>query len=318
MLPTMNRLLQKLMPYITPTAVVIGVIFSDMLEFFVFLVPWIFAFMTFSGSLGSNFHNLKNVLRNPLSIVLCLVILHIIMPLIAYGTGLIIFPDDMNTVIGLILSFLIPTGITSLIWAAIYKGNVVLTLSIILLDTLLSPLVVPFVLKFLVGNSIEMNVLDIMNGLIWMIVIPSLLGMLVNQFAKKEVTRTLEANLAPFTKIGIGTVVAINSSAVAPYFKNFDLKMTAIAVTVFSLAIVAYFIGFFFGKFMKMDQGTVVSLTFNSGMRNISGGAVIAITYFPAAVAVPVIVCMLFQQVLASFTGSILTKYYLEPTPEMT
>jgi bile acid:Na+ symporter, BASS family len=47
---------------------------------------------------------------------------------------------------------------------------------------------------------------------------------------------------------------------------------------------------------------------YNSGMRNISAGAVIAITYFPAPVAIPVIVGMLFQQVLASLVGSVLDK----------
>jgi predicted Na+-dependent transporter len=45
-------------------------------------------------------------------------------------------------------------------------------------------------------------------------------------------------------------------------------------------------------------------------MRNISAGAVIAITYFPAAVAVPVVVGMLFQQILASLNGYFLNRYY--------
>ena len=45
-------------------------------------------------------------------------------------------------------------------------------------------------------------------------------------------------------------------------------------------------------------------------MRNISAGAVLATTYFPAAVAVPVVLGMLFQQMLASFFGYSLDKYY--------
>jgi predicted Na+-dependent transporter len=45
-------------------------------------------------------------------------------------------------------------------------------------------------------------------------------------------------------------------------------------------------------------------------MRNISAGAVIATTYFPPQVAVPVVVGMLFQQVLASFSGYLTNRYY--------
>ena len=51
-------------------------------------------------------------------------------------------------------------------------------------------------------------------------------------------------------------------------------------------------------------------------MRNISAGAVIAVTYFPSAVAVPVILGMLFQQMLASFYGSFLSRYYLKHAEE--
>lgn len=39
---------------------------------------------------------------------------------------------------------------------------------------------------------------------------------------------------------------------------------------------------------------------FNAGMRNIAVGVVLATTYFPSKVAMPVVFGMLFQQVLAS------------------
>jgi bile acid:Na+ symporter, BASS family len=76
---------------------------------------------------------------------------------------------------------------------------------------------------------------------------------------------------------------------------------------VFLLAALGYIIGYLFAKQLKQSNDNVIALTYNSGMRNISAGAVIAITYVPAPVAFPVIVCMLFQQVLASITGSILS-----------
>ncbi|MGP4067354.1 bile acid:sodium symporter family protein [Halobacillus sp. B29] len=312
MIRTFNQFLQKIMPYLTPSAVVIGVVFSDWFDSLVFLVPWIFAVMTFAGSLGSNFTDLKKVLRHPVSMIACIMVLHIVMPLIALGVGTLIFGSGAHTTIGLVLSFVIPTGITTLIWVSIYKGNVVLTLSIILVDTLIAPLAVPFVMHMLVGNAVEMNIQEIMNGLLWMIVIPSLVGMFINQFAEKEFTERLESNLSPLTKLGIGAVVTINSSAVAPYFININGKLILIGVVVCMLAVLAYFIGFLTGKLLKIGRPSVISLTFNSGMRNISGGAVIAITYFPPPVAVPVIVGMLFQQVLASFTGKIFASHGTE------
>ncbi|MNG35685.1 hypothetical protein D3C84_1224860 [compost metagenome] len=42
-------------------------------------------------------------------------------------------------------------------------------------------------------------------------------------------------------------------------------------------------------------------------MRNISAGAVLAVSYFPAPVAVPVVLGMVFQQLLASLAGFLLS-----------
>lgn len=234
--------------------------------------------------------------------------LHLVMPFLAFGTGSWFFSDNPYYVTGLILSFAIPTGITSLIWVSFYRGNVVLTLSIILLDTLLSPIIVPGILKWLVGSSIEMDIVAIMKGLLWMIVIPSLLGMGFNQWMKKEVTEQLATTLSPFSKLGVGAVVTINSSSVAPYFKEFNTQFITMMVVVFILALIGYVIGWLGALLLKQDQSTTVSMMYNSGMRNISSGAVIAITYFPAPVAIPVIIGMLYQQVLASLMGFLMEK----------
>jgi predicted Na+-dependent transporter len=51
-----------------------------------------------------------------------------VMPLLAFGTGTWLFPDNPFYVTGLVLAFIIPTGITSLIWVTIYRGNIVLTI----------------------------------------------------------------------------------------------------------------------------------------------------------------------------------------------
>lgn len=51
-----------------------------------------------------------------------------------------------------------------------------------------------------------------------------------------------------------------------------------------------------------------MALVFNGGMRNISAGAVLAVTYFPAPVAVPVVLGMVFQQMMASLVGLVLSR----------
>jgi bile acid:Na+ symporter, BASS family len=310
MLFKINKVLEKLMPVITPTSVVIGVLLTAWLLPFVYLVPWIFAFMTFSGSLNSNFHDLKRVILHPKPIIICFVILHVIMPLLALGVGTLFFSGDVYTITGIVIAFVIPTGIMSLIWVTIYKGNIALTLSIILLNTMLSPLIITYSLKLLVGSNVAIDQWGMMSGLFWMIVVPSLLGMFLNHATKGNVKKSLSPKLAPFTKIGLGLVVAINSAAVAPFLADVSWKLVGIIVTILLLAFTGYVFGGLAAKYLfHWKHEDIVALTFNSGMRNISAGAVIAITFFPPPVAIPVISCMLIQQLLASFFGQMLYRF---------
>jgi bile acid:Na+ symporter, BASS family len=312
MLQVLNKKLEKLMPFITPSAVGIGVFFAHYLSSFTYIVPWVFAFMTFSGSLSSNFNSLQRAFKFPLPLLTALLILHIIMPLWAFGMGSIAFPGDGLTVTGLLLAMVIPTGITSFVWVTIYKGNIGLALSIILVDTILSPFIVPASLSLIVGQKVEMNSWSIMSGLVWMVVIPSIAGMLCNHLTRGTIKETVGKCLSPFTKISIGVVVAINSSAVAPYLLELSWKLLLIAFVVLFIAISGFAIAWMLGTLFKQSRETKASLLFTGGMRNISAGAVIAVQYFPAAVAVPVVIGMLFQQVLASLFGFLFHRHELK------
>ncbi|EKN66193.1 hypothetical protein BABA_17332 [Neobacillus bataviensis LMG 21833] len=312
MLQKINKQLEKAMPLLTPVSVVLGVLLSAYLQDLVFLIPWIFAFMSFAGSLGSNFKSLKVVLNHPFPVFLAMLILHVLMPLWASGIGHIAFSDDIYTITGLILGMAIPTGITSFIWVSIYKGNISLVLAVILIDTLLSPVLVPLSLSLFVGQRVELDFISMMKGLLGMIVIPSIIGMVLNQATKGKINVQLGSRLAPFSKISLGIVVMLNGSVVAPYLKNINLKLVGISVAVLFIAMTGYLFSFLLGRWMKRDRDTVITLTFTGGMRNISSGVVIAVSFFPPAVAVPVVVGMLFQQVLASTIGHFLDRFYLK------
>ena len=308
-LEALNRRLEKIMPLITPTGVIIGVLLGSRISGFTYLSPWIFAFMTFAGSISSNFRDFFKVIKHPLPLIFCLTILHLVMPLIGMKMGHILFDTDVYTITGLILAMAIPTGISSFVWVSIYKGSGVLTLAIILLDTMLSPFIVPLTLSALVGARVEMEVWPMMESLFLMIVLPSVLGMVLNEWTKGEIKKTWGPRLNPFSKIGMGLVVAINGSVIAPYLKGVNGRLVEIAVVVMVLASIGYVIGWVVAKLMHWDDDIVVAVMFNSGMRNISTGAILAVTYFPPPVAVPVVLAMLFQQSLAALFGHILNHF---------
>ncbi|SDM82330.1 Predicted Na+-dependent transporter [Paenibacillus sp. yr247] len=308
MLQKMNRNLEKWMPLITPTSVILGIILTVWLKPFSYLVPWIFGFMTFSGSLSLNFRDLKRALTQPFPIFISMVALHVLMPAMAWAIGHLLFPGDAYLITGMILLLVVPTGIVSFMWVSIYNGNIALTLSVILIDTLLSPFLVPFTMHILVGAQVKMDIFGMMQGLLLMVVLPSLLGMLLNQLTAGKVKETVGPRIAPFSKIGLAVVIAINSAVVAPYFTRIDGRLVLTAFVIVLIVSFGYVLGWLMSKWFKWDRNIMVTMVFNCGMRNNSAGAVLAISYFPPPVAIPVIIGMLFQQLLASIFGQLLCK----------
>ncbi|MHA6534709.1 bile acid:sodium symporter family protein [Paenibacillus sp. BAC0078] len=308
MLHSLNRRLNRMMPLITPLSILIGVICGSRLSSFTYLSPWLFAFMTFAGSISLSFRDLLNVIKKPAPLFVCLFILHVAMPIIALAFGHLIFPGDTYTITGLVLAAVIPTGVSSFIWVHIYKGNIALTLSIILIDTIVAPFAVPGILSLLIGANVQLDVTAMMSSLFWMIVVPSLLGMVLNEWSKGAIVPVWSPRMNPFSKLAMAAVIAINGSVVAPYLTDFSWRLVGLAALIVTLASTGYLLSFSLSKLMGWSEADQTALIFNGGMRNISAGAVLAVTYFPAPVAVPVVLGMIFQQMLASLVGFLIGR----------
>lgn len=308
MLAELNKRLQKLMPILTPLSLVVGVLLEDVGEQLAFLVPWLFAFMTFAGSLSMNFQGLRSFVKYPWVILITIAFLHILMPIWAYLISTLLF-DDHLLVIGFVLSVAVPTGVTSFIWASMCKGHLPLCLSIILIDTFLSPIVLPTLVHFVVGEKIKIDTMSIMLDLLWMIVLPSIAAVLLHEWTKGKINDTFGKTIAPFQKLSLFLIVGINSSAIAPFLKNITWEIVWIIVVVLLLAIFGYAICLVLGHFLFKNFEIITTVVFTGGMRNIAVGVVVASTYFPAKVVMPVVFGMLFQQILASQFSRILEKY---------
>ncbi|MEK4026172.1 bile acid:sodium symporter family protein [Sporosarcina sp. FSL W7-1283] len=308
MLVNLNTWLQRWIAILTPLSLLIGVLFHQVGEHLLFLVSWLFAFMTFVGSLGMNVKEVRMVVKHPSVVLVSIAFLHILMPAWAYLLSILFFDDHLLTV-GFVLAVAVPTGVTSVIWVTISKGNLPLCLSIILIDTLSAPLVMPIVLHVVAGERIAVETTSLILNLLWMIVMPTLLGILLNEWTKGKIQSTLSPKLAPFSKLSLFAIVAINGSAVAPYVKVISWELVGTILLVLFIATSGYAAALAMGHLFWRDPVTATTFMYVGGMRNIAIGVVIATTYFPAKVAMPVVFGMLFQQVLASLYSKVVELY---------
>lgn len=301
---------------VTPACLLIGVLFSDQFSRMLFLVPYIFAFMTFSGSLKSNFVEVIQVFRHPLPLIVSLFLIHVVMPFTAWAAGNLLFPGNPYIITGMVLEFVVPSAVVSFMWVSIYHGSSPFTLSLVLTDTLLSPFLVPLSLRLFIGSKVQMDVWNMMRELLFMIAIPALLALALNQFTGGKYKQSLSRQLAPFGKIALILVVSANSSKVAPFICHMTPLLFGVAGVILLIAASGYAIGWLAALLFRQKRDFIVSMTFNTGMRNISAGAVIAAAYFPPEVMFPVMIGTLFQQVLAATYAQLIVKRYGNGEPD--
>lgn len=298
-----NSFIERHITFVAPTCVLLGVLTSRWFSSYQWLAAYFFTVMAFQGSLSSDFSALKDVGRHPLPVFVVIGFLHLLMPVLGYLLGMIFFHNDMHLVTGIVIEQIVPAGMMGMTWAELYGGNMALSLSIMVLDTLVSPFLLPAVLSVILGTAVRIPAWPMMRSMILMIVIPSLLALTLNQVTHGKAKETLRPKLTPFARIAMICVMTLNSTKVAPYLLH--LKPLYILVLLFMLFIIvfAYFVMFGITILMREKVKNATTMIFSGGIRNISVGAVLAARYFPGGAIFPVLVGTLFQQMLAGILG---------------
>ena len=300
-----DRFLGSYFPWFVLACATTGVLFPDTFSWLNGSITMgLFAFMTFSNSLGGGFRELGRVFLRPLPVVVTLVLLHVVIPLLTLGLGNLLFPDAPLFTIGLVLEYVIPTGVASLMGVGICGGNEPLCLSIVLLDTLAAPVVIPLSLKLLVGSVVEVDTWGMMGDMMIMVALPALAAMTVYQVTGGRAAVTLKPRLALFAKLALLIVITANATSCSSFLRSIDRPLVLVMATVFLLCLFGFLAGYWAAKLLGLDFPTRATMCLNTGLRNISAGSVLALHYFPAQVVFPVAFTPLFLQ----FTTSIIVK----------
>lgn len=200
----LNRWLGKRMFFVTLIALLTG--FNFNLPHFLLsqnVTLFCFIYLTFVTSLDIHFKDLLRIIKRPILPIGMLILIHAVMPIIAGGIGFLFYPQDFYTRLGFLISSVIPIGLTSIVWTGIAGGDVVLALVVVMLDTLLSPLILPAFFSVVLGQSIDVNYSQMILELIMMVALPSLAGMALNDLSKGKVDKFSQSLGGLTAKIGV-------------------------------------------------------------------------------------------------------------------
>jgi BASS family bile acid:Na+ symporter len=292
---------------IIPGSLVLGFFFSSQLHRFVSAVPYLFAYVTLTMAIGCGLNQLRTVLSRPGVMIWTFVLAHILSPLIAYGLGALLFGVDSPYVVGLVLFTIIPLGVSTVLWVGMSSGSVPLMLAMVIIDSVLSPFVVPAGIHLLFRTAVETDTMQMMGDLLILIVAPTALGVILFELTKGRIQSIVQPFAAPLSKLCFVAVVSLNAAAIAPYTEMLRgdlLRLIPLAIVMVGLC---YAIGFF-GTAPYRNREIQITVSYATGMRNISLGIVLALGYFSPLAAVPVVLSILIQQPLATLHHFVLQK----------
>ena len=164
----------------------------------------------FGMGLTIKMDDFKRVFSKPKEIIIGFVAQYTIMPVVAWGLcQLMHLPTDLA--LGVILVGCCPGGTASNVITYIAGGDVALSVGMTITSTLAAPLMTPLLVYLLAGAWVEVSFLAMVISVVKVVLIPVLLGILINWIFGKQIQKISEV----LPLISVVSIVMIISGIVS-------------------------------------------------------------------------------------------------------
>jgi BASS family bile acid:Na+ symporter len=247
-------------------------------------------------------NNFKNIIKRPKEISIGVVSQFLIMPLIARALCRV-FKLPREIALGVILVGCCPGGTASNVMTHIAGGDVTLSVTMTIVSTLLAPFLTPLLVYFLAGTWVEVSLVAMFTTVVKVILIPVILGILVNKVAYKKmeyVSPFLPLVSALAIILIISGIIALNADKIL----ESGLLVTMIVFLHNSLGLL---LGLGICKIFNIDYKKSTAVAIEVGMQN-SGLAVSLATANFAANPLATLPGAIFS-VMHNITGTIFANH---------
>ena len=264
------------------------------------IIPLLMIIMLCMG-LSLSLKDFRRVLTVKRAILTGVLLQFIVMPLAGWFIA-IVFSLDAELTIGLLLVGSVAGGTASNVMCYLAKGDVALSISMTAISTLVSVLLTPFLLTLLAGENIEVPVQAMMASLIKVIVIPVLLGVMINRYCFQW-TQKLGRVLPFVSMIAILAVIAI---VVALNADNISGLQSTVFLAVVVHNLLGLIAGYWTAVLLGFDQKVCRTMAFEVGLQNSGLAAALAIKYFSVGAAIPGVIFSVWHNI----SGALLAGYW--------
>ncbi len=261
-----------------------------------------FALTMFGIGVVLQVEDFKRILEQPAIVLIGSCAQFTIMPLGAFLLAKAFhLPDEIA--VGLILTGSAPGAMASNVMSYIAKADAAYSVSLTTVSTLLCPLLTPGLTLLLAGSMMKVDFCDMMQDVIYMVILPLFIGFGARHYFKNAVEKILPV----FPAISVTFIIFICSLVIA-LNKERLAELTAVLLTVVSiLNIYGMVAGYAVASAFRMQNRRRRTLAIEIGMQNAGLGVVLALNNFPPdrrdQVALPaavfVFVCIITASIMA-------------------
>ncbi|SDI73291.1 bile acid:sodium symporter family protein [Alteribacillus bidgolensis] len=222
------------------------------------------------------------VVKKPLSVCLGVLAQFIIMPIAAFSLAVILqLPPELAA--GLVLVGACPGGTASNVMVYLAKGDIAVSVAMTSVSTMLAPILTPFILMLLANEWLPVEAGSMFISIIQVIIIPISLGLLVNSFFPRAVTRSVRF----LPVISVAAIIAIVGAVIAANKENILSTGVLVMIAVILHNSFGLLLGYAAAKISGLDETKRRAVALEVGMQNSALGTQLATAHFTPLAALP-------------------------------
>lgn len=241
------------------------------------VINYLLGVVMFGMGLALNLRDFKIVFSRPKDVTIGCLAQFTVMPLLAWGLTRLFQLDEALT-LGVVLVGCCPGGTASNVITYLAKGDLALSVGMTGVSTLLAPLMTPFLTWALAGKSVDVDVASMFLSILWVVILPIVVGLLVKWLWPKF-TEDVTDYLPAFSSIAIAFIVAIVIAA------NADRLLAGgmtIVLVVMLHNVCGLGLGYSIGRLLGLSEPKKRAISIEVGMQNSGLASSLATIHFAA------------------------------------
>ena len=241
------------------------------------VINYLLGVVMFGMGLTLNLRDFKIVFTRPKDVIVGCLAQFTVMPLLAWALARAFALDEALT-LGVVLVGCCPGGTASNVITYLAKGDLALSVGMTGVSTLLAPFMTPLLTWALAGKSVNVDVAGMLLSILWVVILPIVIGLLVKWIWPRFTERATDF-LPAFSSLAIAFIVAIIISA------NADKLLTGglLIVTVVILHnVCGLSLGYLIGRLLGLSEAKKRAVSIEVGMQNSGLASSLATIHFAA------------------------------------